>query len=90
MLDLLSTAISVCVLIQWYCISKISRRLEEVDGLRRSKWILNQSRLYRQYWKLAPDHSWSRIPVVLACTAILCGLMSGAGVAGLLISHTVK
>ena len=90
MLDMLSIAVSICYMILWYCISLVCRRLEEVDGLRHPKVILNQWRLYRRYWQLAPDHNWSRIPVVLACTVILCGLISAGGVAALLISQKLK
>jgi hypothetical protein len=90
MLDLLSTTASVCCVTLWYCISLIGRRVKGVDGLPSSYVIFNQPRLYRRYWKLASDHDWSRIPVLLARAVTLCGLISGAGVAVLLISHTMR
>jgi len=85
MLDLCSIVASICCVVFWYCIQVIRRRLQEVDGSPYSRVIFNQPRLFRRYWGLANVHNWSRLPVFWACIVFLCGLISCAGVAVLLL-----
>jgi hypothetical protein len=42
---------------------QIFSRLESV-GYPRRWWRMEDFRLYKLYWKLAPEHGWSRMPLV--------------------------
>ena len=35
-------------------------------GHARHWWRMEDFRLYRLYWKLAPEHGWSRMPLIAA------------------------
>jgi hypothetical protein len=92
MLDLFATATSVCLLIHLYCFSLIRRRLQEADGIPRSQyqWFFNQWRMFRQYYDVAADHNWSRLPVFVDCSVTVCGMIFCAEVAVQLLPHTLK
>jgi hypothetical protein len=86
-LDLLGFAVSSSYLAYSYFSSLIRRRLQEAGGSVKSEWIFNQPSNLRQYWALAHDRHWSRVPVFGACVAFLCGLASSAGVVVILIAQ---
>lgn len=48
----------------------IFARLDSV-GHPRHWWRNEDLRLYRLYWKLAPEHDWSRVPLVAAAISFL-------------------
>jgi hypothetical protein len=51
-------------------------RLDSI-GHPRHWWRLGEDfRLYRLYWKLAPEHRWSRVPLIAAASFFL---VAGAG-----------
>ena len=87
MLDLLGFAVSSSYLAYMYFSSLIRRRLQEAGGSVKSQLIFNQPYNLRQYWALAHDRHWSRIPVFGACVAFLFGLASSAGVIVILIAQ---
>lgn len=90
MFDLFSVVTSICCVSLWYCLLVIRQRLQQVDGKLSSPFIFNQARLYRRYWKLARDHSWSRTPVLLGCLFLFCGLLSSTAMAVYVLSHWAK
>lgn len=45
-------------------------RLDSV-GHPRHWWRMEDFTLYRLYWKLAPEHGWSRLPLVAAASSFL-------------------
>ena len=87
MLDLLGFAVASSMLVYGYFSSLIHRRLQGAGGPVKSQWILNQPYNLKQYWAVAHDRQWSRIPVFGACVAFLCGLASSAGVIVILIAQ---
>jgi len=44
---------------------QIFTRLESV-GYSRRWWQMEDFRLYKLYWKIAPEHGWSRTPLIAA------------------------
>lgn len=87
MLDLLGFAVSSSYLAYSYFSSQIRRRLQESGRPVKSQWIFNQPYNLRQYWALAHDRHWSRMPVFGACVALLGGLASSAGVIVILVAQ---
>jgi hypothetical protein len=86
-LDLLGFAVSSSYLAYSYFSSLIRRRLQE-DGVSvKSQWIFNQPYHLRQYWALAHDRHWSRVPVFGTCVAFLCVSASSTGVVVILITQ---
>jgi hypothetical protein len=91
-LELCSLVASICCLIWYQSISTISRRLEEVDGIKRPKLVLVHHALFmlKQYHDYASERRWSRVPIVTSCVAFVCCVISCAEVALLLISHRLR
>jgi len=48
----------------------IFARLDSI-GHPRHWWRMEDIRLYRLYWKLAPEHRWSRVPLIAAASLFL-------------------
>jgi hypothetical protein len=55
-------------------------RLKSV-GYKRRWWKMEDFKLYETYWRIAPEHSWSRLPLIAAVGIFLLG------VAALLLPH---
>jgi hypothetical protein len=72
------------------CTSKISKRLRENDGVKRSEWIHKQPGNFAQYWKLSHEQHWSRAPLVLALIAFATSLIFAAGSTVLLLPRIWK
>jgi hypothetical protein len=87
MLGLLGFVVSSSSLAYMYFSSLIHRRLQEAGGSVKSQLIFNQPYNLRQYWALAHDRHWSRVPVLGACVAFLCVLASSASVIVILIAQ---
>jgi hypothetical protein len=90
MADLFTCLASSSCLIVWYCTSVIRRRLGEANEPPVSQLIFNGPRLLRRYLELAADHSWSRVPAVVAYVAMGSGVTSCVGFAVLLLAHKLK
>lgn len=58
---------------------QIFARLESL-GYRRRWWRMEDFRLYKLYWKLAPEQGWSRMPLIVA------GLCVGAAAVVLFVA----
>jgi hypothetical protein len=90
MLDLFTSLASICCVVLWYCTSVIRRRLQEAKEPVPSRLIFNEPRLLRRYLELAADHNWSRVPVIVAYSSFVVGLISCVGFAVLLLEHKLK
>jgi hypothetical protein len=54
-----------CAAIANFFAFQIFTRLESA-GYPRRWWRMEDFRLYKLYWKLAPEHGWSRTPLIAA------------------------
>lgn len=90
MLDLCVMMLCVSSLIWMGCSSKISTRLREADGIKRSEWLHKQPGNFAQYWKLSHEQHWSRAPMILAFVALAGALVSAIGSAVLLLGRIGK
>jgi|SRR6516162_8512491 hypothetical protein len=59
-----------CVAVANFLAFEIFARLETLGYLRRW-WRMEDLRLYRLYWNLAPEHGWSRAPLVMAVALMM-------------------
>lgn len=67
----------IAVLCSWvwgHYIRLICGRLEKAHECSCPRWLLNQPRIYRHYWRVAPHHDWSRAPVLVATCAFLVSI----------------
>jgi hypothetical protein len=90
LLDLCNLMLCVSSLTWVGCSSKISKRLRENDGIKRSEWLHKQPSNFAQYWKLSHERHWSRAPLVLASIALAGALVSAIGSAVLLLARVGK
>jgi hypothetical protein len=54
----------------------IFARLDSI-GYPRHWWRMEDFGLYKVYWKLAPEHGWSRLPLVAAGAFFLVACVAG-------------
>jgi hypothetical protein len=86
MIGILSFIAAVSSLSYQYFSALVHRRLREADGESvNSQFILNQPHHFGRYWQLAPNHHWSRAPIVGAVLTFLCGLGFSAAALSVLV-----
>ena len=90
MLDLCSALISIWCVLLWSSTAVIHRRLQEANEPARARFVFNEPRLIRRYLELATDRKWSRVPVIVAYSSFIVGMISSAGYALLMLTHKPK
>lgn len=69
----LSVAAILASFVWGHNVRRICECLQRSNELTCQRWVFNQWRICRHYWRIAPRHHWSRTPVLLvassACTS---------------------